>query len=276
MKKLDRLGWTVGFSFEAFGSRVGVRTNNPALLDALRARLPIGWKPVSSALVEAIFSIKDGNVTSRPGVKQYHLLYSGITRIMRTFDFEAMLGAFETAVQLHVAEMAHHYTFVHAGVVSWRDFAIIIPGQSLSGKSSLVKAFLKAGAKYYSDEFALFDKNGYVHPYPVPLGNRPKIDEKQNKVPVEEVGIIPGKKPLPVGLVIMTRFKAGACWYPKQVPAGQGLLEILTNTVSAQRDPAKALATLQQVVLKAPVLKGVRGETDEVVDALLNRPWPTL
>lgn len=276
MEKLSRLGWTVGFSFKAYGTRVGVRTNNPALLDALRARLPIGWKPSSSPLVEAIFSIKDGSVVSRPGIKQYHLLYSGITRLMRTFDFEAVLGAFETAVQLHVAEMAHHHTFVHAGVIAWRNTAIILPGQSMSGKSSLVRAFLKAGAKYYSDEFALLDKNGHVHPYPVPLGNRPKIDEKQSKTPVGEYGTTPGKKPLPVGLVLITRYQEGARWRPKQIPAGQGLLSILSNTVSAQRNPAKALATLQQIVLKAPVLKGTRGETDEVVEALLNRPWPTL
>jgi hypothetical protein len=45
----------------------------------------------------------------------------------------------------------------------------------------------------------------------------------------------------------------------------------MDNTVPARRKPAAVLDALQQVVSSAPALKGVRGEAEEVVEALLRR-----
>jgi len=80
--------------------------------------------------------------------------------------------AFETDLQLYVAEMAPRRLFVHAGVVGWRGQAIIIPGRTFTGKTTLVAALVKAGATYYSDEYAVLDVRGRVHPYARPLGIR--------------------------------------------------------------------------------------------------------
>jgi len=41
--------------------------------------------------------------------------------------------------------------------------------------------------------------------------------------------------------------------------------------VSARRSPEKALSTLRHVTRRAEVLKGARGDTTAVVDALLKR-----
>ena len=41
----------------------------------------------------------------------------------------------------------------------------MVPGRSLSGKSTLVLSFVERGADYYSDEYAVFDSEGRVHPY---------------------------------------------------------------------------------------------------------------
>lgn len=276
MRKLDRLGWTAGFSFEAYGVRVGVRSNTAEVLPELQKRLPYGWRLSSSSLVEAIYSLKVGGPGARPGLKQFHLVYGNFVRMARTINFDEALDIFETDIQLYVAESARRKVFVHAGVVGWQGQAILIPGQSLSGKSSLVRALIKAGATYYSDEYALLDTKGRVHSHPSPLGVRTHLSKKQEKYPVEHFGGTVGTKPLPIGLIVLTKFKENARWHPKVITASEGLLALLSNTISARRKPINALSTLQQVVLNAPVLKGVRGETDEVVEALLNRPWPTL
>jgi hypothetical protein len=65
-----------------------------------------------------------------------------------------------------VAENARRWIFVHAGVVAWRGQAIVIPGATQSGKTSLVAALVRAGAEYFSDEYAVFDARGRVHPLP--------------------------------------------------------------------------------------------------------------
>ncbi|MBI1761121.1 MAG: hypothetical protein HYR56_06755 [Acidobacteria bacterium] len=276
MKKLDRLGWVAGFSFTAYGVRVGVRTNQPDILEELNKRLPYGWKQARNHFVETLVSLKIGNTNKQFNTRQFHLLYGGIVQLARSLDIEEVLDIFESTLNLHIAEYASNRVFVHAGAVNWKGRTIVIPGRTHAGKSTLVRELVKAGATYYSDEYAVLDMQGRVHPYPVPIGVRNNPQARQEKYPIETFGGIVGTKPLPVDLVLLTEYKAGTRWRPKQIPAGQGLLSILANTVSAQRNPAKALATLQQVVLKAPVLKGVRGETGEVVDALLNRPWPTL
>jgi hypothetical protein len=48
--------------------------------------------------------------------------------------------------------------------------------------------------------------------------------------------------------------------------AGEGALALLANTVSARREPQTTLATLQKVVSRAPVLKGQRGEAQQIID----------
>src|SRR5581483_1853880 len=119
MQKLDRLGWAAGFTFSAYGVRIGVRSNTRDILPELRRRLPFGWQASANPLVETIFSLKVGGPESRPGLKQYHLLYGNLTRLTRTLDLNLALDAFESHLQLHVAEQAQQRVFVHAGVVGW-------------------------------------------------------------------------------------------------------------------------------------------------------------
>ena len=74
-----------------------------------------------------------------------------------------------------------------------------------------------------------------------------------------------------MGLVLMTQFKDGAHWRPRKLTAGKAVLEMLFNTVSARRNPERALATLQRVTAQADVWKGVRGHATDVVPAMLER-----
>ena len=69
----------------------------------------------------------------------------------------------------------------------------------------------------------------------------------------------------------MTQFKNGARWRPRKLTAGNGVFEMLFNTVSARRNPQRALATLQRVAAQADVLKGVRGDARKLVPAVLER-----
>jgi hypothetical protein len=67
----------------------------------------------------------------------------------------------------------------------------------------------------------------------------------------------------------VSAYKAGARWRPRHLSPGQGELALLAHTVSARRQPKTVLATLQQVVSHATVLKGTRGEAREIVAAIL-------
>ena len=206
MRKIDRLGWAAAHVFTAYGVRVGVRVNDPSAIELLLERLPPGWKQVSVPFVERLYSLFIGR-PPRPGVRRFHLVYSDITRIARTVDLDEALDSFESNLQLYVAEAARRRVFVHAGVVGWRGQAILIPGRSHTGKTTLVTELVKRGATYYSDEYAVVDAKGRVHPYPKPLQVREGETFKQTKYEVEKFGGLRGRKPLPVGLVVVSQHK---------------------------------------------------------------------
>jgi hypothetical protein len=270
MQKIDRLGWAAGITFIAYGVRAGVRVNTPDVLDRLLGHLPPQWRPSPSPVVERLYSIIVGVDRTRPGVRLMNLVYANANRIARTAELQSAIDTFESDLQMCVAEAAPRRVFVHAGVVGWKGQAILLPGTSFSGKSTLVAELTKAGATYYSDEYAVLDMRGRVHPYARPLGIRQNGHlERATKLTVESLGGQSGVQPLPVGLILMTTYKRGATWRPRRLSAGEGALELLANTVAARRQPEQTLATLRRVVSRAPVLKGSRGEVHRVVDSIL-------
>ncbi|MEP7147984.1 MAG: hypothetical protein ABI857_03805, partial [Acidobacteriota bacterium] len=73
---------------------------------------------------------------------------------------------FNSMLRIVVAEHARDCVFIHAGVVGWKGKAIVIPANSFQGKTTLVAELVKNGAEYYSDEYAILDEKGLVHPFP--------------------------------------------------------------------------------------------------------------
>ncbi|HST54121.1 MAG TPA: hypothetical protein VLJ61_19090 [Pyrinomonadaceae bacterium] len=271
MSKIDRLGWAAGFAFESYGVRVGVRTNDPAALKHLSAHLPPGWKPARAGRVERLYSIFAPSDTARArGVRRFNLLYGDAGRLARTQDLSEALEAFESDLQLYVAASARRRLFVHAGVVSWRGRAILLPGRSFAGKSTLVAALVGAGATYYSDEYAVLDRAGRVHPFARPIGLRGGATGRRKKVHVESLEGASGARPLPVGLVVLSEYREGARFRPRRLTEGQGLLALLSNTVSARRRPEEALCVLQRVASGAASYKAARGEAQGAATSILN------
>jgi len=64
---------------------------------------------------------------------------------------------------------ARHIISLHAAVLNTDGKAVMFAGASGSGKSSMCTAGILAGAVYFSDEFALLDTQGCVHPFPRPM-----------------------------------------------------------------------------------------------------------
>lgn len=268
--KLDSLHWTDEASFAAFGLRFGLRTNDAALLAQSIRCAPISWQPTSILDVDVLYSIYRESDSHPSDAGDSCLLYCDAELVLNTQDRGALLSAFENHAQLLTAYRAQDCLFVHAGVVGQQRQAILIPGRSMTGKTSLVKALVEAGAVYYSDEFAVLDKAGLVHPYPRPLSIRGKNGQPR-KTPVEALGGQTGVEPLPVGLIIVTEYQPDAVWRPRKLPPGQSLLALMDNTIAAQGNPSHSMPILKQAVTGAIALKSKRGEAGEVAPRLLTR-----
>jgi hypothetical protein len=269
MARLDRLGWAAELFIQTFGLTIGIRANDEGLLHTMGPYLPPGSKTVSAALVKKLYSVIGGVSPAPAHIRRVHLLYGNVERLARTAELDDLLEIFRSNLNLYVAENARDRLFVHAGAVGWKGRAVVIPGRSFSGKTTLVQEFLRVGATYYSDEFAVVDRRGFVHPFAAPLGIRDVSSQRQQMHMAEEFGSSIGGRPLPIGYVIATDFRAGARWKPKPVSKGLGALALLANTVAARRNPSETLAALSRAVADAQIVKSRRGEAREVVDAVL-------
>lgn len=269
MEKVNRLGWTDGLIFKAYGTRFGIRTNNSDVLERVPDHLPLGWEPDSEPVVDILYSLRVGQESKNKGRRYYNLLYLGAGRIARTLDMGEVFETLEENLQATSVLLAQDYLFLRAGAIGWQGQAIVLPGVDV-GTTTLLTALLKVGATYYGDDYTLLDPEGQVHPYVTPLIVRDDSGENSSRVSVEALGGVPGQEPLPLGLVAWLEYAPGARWRPRSLTPGRSVLDLLQSTIAAHR-PDFALPILGQAVAQAGLIKTRRGQAEAVAQNLLSR-----
>ena len=267
MAKLDARPWAGGVAFVSCGVRLGVRVDDASILEQLPFHLPPVRELASTHEVDHLFSLctRVGEPGSGPR------LYEGprLVRRSRGLEPEMLLDLLRSFFEFRIATHASARLFVHAGVVEWHGRAILLPGRSRSGKTTLVTALLRAGAKHYSDEFAVLDDEGNVHPWARPLRvRRPGLLPRS--YPVESFGERAPQSSLPVGLIVVTEHRGGARWRPRALTPGQALLALVRHTHVTRVQPDLTIRMLSRAVRGARALTSRRGEADEVALTLLS------
>ena len=253
-------------SFEAFGVRIGIRSNVASMGEEVRQALPPGWAPLTTEVVDVLFSLRLGGETGRSGHRNFHLLYEGFTLRERTLDAEQLFETLEGELLLTVALMAESYVFVHAGVVELDGAAVVLPGRSGAGKTTLVAALVRAGATYYSDEMAVFDTEGRVLPFARAL--RLRDGATRRRITPAELGSSIGREAIPVGKILATSYSQDARWRPRPLTPARTLMALFDNAVAAARDPERVLTVLERVIAGTTSLKGRRGEAGQLMEFL--------
>ncbi len=252
---------SVEIPFEAFGVRTGVVVAPPELAERVRAILPPGSRPCSASEVERTYGI----VREEFGTFAFTL--DG-AKLNQGLELEMAIDVLDSQLRLNLGINAPDTVFIHAGVVAHGGRAVLLPGRSFAGKTTLVAALVDAGATYYSDEFAVIDEGGLVHPYARPLSIR-GADRKQQHRPVEDLGGVAGSEPVAVGSVVVTRHRAGAEWHPKELTAGEGAMALVANAVAAREHPSRVMKAVSRAVEGAVVLESDRGDARAVVQPIL-------
>jgi hypothetical protein len=155
-------------------------------------------------------------------------------------------------------------------VVGWNGQALLLPGTSFAGKTTLVAELVRCGATYYSDEYAVLDERGNVHPYARNLQMREPGGGVQRPVSVAQLSGIAGREALPVSHVVFSRYLAGARWTPEPISAGRAALEMMRHAIPVQHAPARVMATLAKLMERAHAFTGERGEARETAGSLLD------
>jgi serine kinase of HPr protein (carbohydrate metabolism regulator) len=219
--------------------------------------------------MDRLYSLVLDGPTDEHGMARLGSLYDGAERLAKEHELGPVLKFLEARLRQTVAEMAPRRVFVHAGVVAHRGRAIVIPGPSMSGKSTLVAELIKCGATYYSDEYAVVDDKGMVYPFAKPISLRAPGSFEGIDCAAEQFGAAIGAKSVPIGLVLVTRYAAEAKWHPRKLTPAQGALALLAHSIAARNRPRRVMATLSQALEKALVLKGARGDASGLAQQLL-------
>jgi hypothetical protein len=242
---------------EAYGVAFEVRMDDRRFLPAVRARFPPGWR-VTRRSPAAVLSLAHEPRSGMAVRVEGRLAARGLSHAQA-------LDVLESELQLSVARLARPEVFVHAGVVAVDGRALLVPGRSGAGKTTLVRALVEAGATYYSDEYAVIDRDGRVHPY----ARRPSVRVRAGRKERHPVPRSRGRGAVPVGLVVETRYRAGARWTPVSLSAGEIVLALLGNTVPARDRPAEVLAVLARAAEGASGLRSDRGAAARTARTLI-------
>ncbi len=255
------------FHFESYGVRIKIESDSQRLLD--KARLTVE----NTFLGRALFIENDVGFSAhsfgiaRDG-KYYVPLRNG--EQMSYGESEKVFFKYLNGIlRIEVAEYTTSRIFVHAGVVGYKGHALVIPGRSFQGKTTLTAELVRNGAEYYSDEYAVIDKKGFVHPFPRKLSMRYFGASREKEVTVEELGGTYGNDPLPVGMVLITAFSKGAIWDPKILSPGNGIIEIVPHTIPIRQNAKFSLKVLDLVARRAIIVKSPRGDAKKFAKFLL-------
>jgi hypothetical protein len=257
-------------ALEAYGRRIQIDADADVdmrrVRDALDERLPRFRRLRGQAQPDRVYEILP-MTWATPPAPRYRVLVNR-RPLAATATLDEAADVLVSDLQGFLSFAAAGRTFVHAGVVMVRGRAVVLPGASGSGKSTLVAALLRAGATYASDEFAILDDHGSVHPYARPLRLRPSGSAEQ-RVRADTWGARTSSGACPAGLVLFAAYLPDGQLNLQPVSASTALLRLLNHCPGAQARPAETLAALKALVETAPAWATDRGETDSLVAAIL-------
>lgn len=163
-----------------------------------------------------------------------------------------------------IVERLQHWRAIHAGVVAWAGGAILLPGSTHAGKSTLVAELVKLGAMYFSDEYALIDADGWVHPYPRPMllrhGGPQAVVTSVDRV---------GTARAPVRWILALNYEPDRMWDTKPVNQGEAMMLLLRNTPHILADTPGLIDYFGQATSGARSLIGFRPEASLAATEIL-------
>jgi hypothetical protein len=206
------------------------------------------------------------------------------------------IALLEAIVGTVVAGLHRHGLYaVHAGAVVGPAGAVLVAGRSGQGKSTIVLGLVRRGFELLSDELALLDRDGLVHPYPravhvrpatvglipelAPLETRPRHElggGSEWSIGPDEVARLLGSRvgtAAPLAGVVLLDGTPDATGLPRirdEYPA-VAALELLRSTWATSADFAGTLETVAGSLAGVPCLRLAVGRFDATIEALTDR-----
>jgi hypothetical protein len=148
---------------------------------------------------------------------------------------------------------------VHAGAVLIDGRALLLPGSTHAGKSSLVAELLRRGASHFSDEYALIDNLGRTHSYPRPLLLR-NGSPLQSLVLPEELNAAFATEPASIGWILALEYAPGGMWDVRKLSQSEAAMLLLRNSPHEMAQSPEMIDFFVRVAANAVCFEGRRGD----------------
>ena len=254
-----------GFRISVFGVHLAVVSDSAAMAEALDHYI-LPWLPraaIGGATADRLVEVR----RAADGTGLEILVDGAVARAAP--NALAAIPFVQRALDETVVRCQSAVAMVHGGVVAHDGRAILLPGPTHAGKSTLVAELVRRGAPYFSDEYALIDTDGRVHPYPRPLLLRDGSRDDQPRLATELGGTV-AHEPLPAGLIVGVSYDPDASPFLQAMSQAEGVLLLLRNTPQVLVDRPWILTPLERAVGGAACYTGLRGEAHEAAAAILD------
>ncbi len=246
-------------AFGRYGVAVIVESDDERDLDGLAALLPRDWRRTDPAVPT---SWRVRHITIWPSDEDRHVRCDGVT--MFVGDLDTALDVVRSEIQTFCAGFAKDRTFIHAAALEIDGHALLLPGPSRQGKSTLTQALVQAGAGYLSDDIAILDSEGLVRAFGRPI--RLRSDRGWVSASTPPVST----RRLRPRWIVDVRFEPGVSGLSlSPMTLGQASMALLANAHAARISPQQTLEHSAAVSRMCRAWRGVRGDADEAAAALL-------
>jgi hypothetical protein len=251
---------TLAFAINALGSVIRVESCSTEVHDAL-SRYVFPPLPRLDCSCSADAVLRVDRVDHR-----YCLIVDG-QEMARLDDLRETVLASLKAVDDSFVGRLKNVKAVHAGSVVIEDRALLLPGITHAGKSSMVAELLRRGARLLSDEYALIDREGRAHSYPRPLLLRDGSSQ-QTPTLVTEFGSSYAMEPVPIGWILSLAYQPESRWEIKRISQSEMLMTLLRNTPHPIDESPQMVDCFLRAVSGAKCFAGSRPDVKQAADQI--------
>jgi hypothetical protein len=177
------------------------------------------------------------------------------------------------------------FLLIHAGAVATPSGdGLILPGESGSGKTTMVAGLVRAGFGYLSDEAAAIDPvSRQLFPFPKALTIKegsfdlfPDLPAADESIMLEDQWLVPPAalragslgSPCSVRWIVTLRYEPGAATDIDEITPGASVMELGRNGMNLTHYGARALPLLADIARGAESYRLVTGDLAEAVETL--------
>ena len=252
----------------AFGAVVEITSPDRETLEQCTATLPGYWLKAGDRRPDICFDITTP-IHEPEEERQFLFLENGIP-LGVTINGTQTQSLLSRRVDYFLGAYARDCAFLHSGIVLHEGRAILIPGISHAGKSTLTAALVQIGAQYVSDDTAVIDRAGRAYFLSRESNLREDVAELFD-LPSAAHSECLREGTVPVSAIMLLKYhKSKTSLELCPLSKGETLLRLLANSMNGRHQPETVIQCCAAAVRQAICYAGVRGEAETVAPLIMS------